>query len=111
MNFVINILIIFIVTFLADYLILKNLKKYKIDDYNYMKKRYKFKKKKNKNFKIISSLLNAFIMTLVCIFILYIRVPLIISIFISFVLLLLLIYSVYGIYGSILKKEEKKKIK
>lgn len=113
MKIFLKILLIYIVTFLIDYFILKNLNKFKIDEYSYMKKRYKLKKRKVKNIRIITSLLNSLIMTFVCIFILYVKLPLILSFFIGFIFLILLIYSIYGIYGNILRKweNEKRKIK
>lgn len=111
MELICSFLVIYIIMFLVDYFILKNLKKYRINEFEYMKKRFKLKNKKGNYIKVITSFLNAFIMTIVCIFVLYINWPLIITLPISFILLLLLVYSLYGLYGNLLGRKYEKKIK
>ena len=96
---------IFILTFLLDYFLLK---KFHVNELEYMKIRFKLKKsfKETKKIKLITSAINAFILTLVITFAFYCKWNLIIIFSISFILLVLLIYSMYGIYGKILYKKQ-----
>ena len=102
-------LILYVIIFLIDYLILKNLGKYKINEYAYMQKRFKLKNKKSKYINLITSFINSFIMSIVCFVAIYFNLPLYISLPMSFILLFILIYFLYGIYGKILKKKQKNK--
>ena len=106
MTFLIVFIISFVIYFLIDYLILKRSKKLKINEFEYLKYRYKYSKsfKETKLISLICSILNSIIMGIVCAVIIYCDYPYYISIPIGFVLLFLLIYSVYGIYGNILKR-------
>ena len=107
------VLIVFIITFviyfLVDYLFLKNSKKFKIDEFKYLKKRFNLSKnmKETKTTKLTCSILNASIMGIVCAIILYCNFNYLISVPLAFALIFLLIYSVYGIYGNILKGIDK----
>ncbi len=104
------VLIVFVITFviyfLVDYLFLKNSKKFKIDEFKYLKKRFNYSKnfKETKTIKLTCSILNAAIMGIICAIILYCNFNYIISIPLAFILIILLIYSIYGIYGNILKR-------
>ena len=104
---VIIFIILYFLMFLVDYFILK---KFMTSEYEFM--RYKFNlPKKNKKFiqsiKLKCSLINAFILSLVCTFALFINLPLYIILPISFGLILLLIYCCYSIYGKKLQKKFK----
>ena len=100
-----------IIMFLIDFLILK---KFHINELEYMKARFKLKKslKETKKIKIITSLINSFILSLVIVFAIYCKWNLFIILIISFLLLTLLIYIIYGIYGKFLmRKQDEKKVK
>ena len=108
MKLVYEFIILYVIMFFIDYLILKKLNV--LDEYNFMKNlcHLKRKKKPKKSIKIISSLINSFILSLVCVFAININLSLIIVIPLTFILLMLLIYSLYKIYGNILKNKESK---
>lgn len=99
-------IIIFVIYFLVDYFILKKSKKFKLNEFEYLRKRYKYSKnfKETKNIKLVSSGLNSLIMTTVSSVLIYCNYPMLISLSIGFVLLIFLIYSVYGIFGNVLKR-------
>lgn len=102
-------IIIFVLLFLIDYYILKNIKILEINEFDFIKKLKKIKIKQPNNFKLISSLLNSLIMSIVCLLAIFIDLSLIFVFPICFIVLILLIYSVYEIYGRILEKNEKQK--
>lgn len=102
-------IIIFILLFLIDYFVLKNIKILEINEFDFIINLKKIKIKQPKNFKFISSILNSLIMSTVCLLAKFINLPLILVVPICFIVLILLIYSVYEIYGRILEKNEKQK--
>ncbi len=106
MIFFLIFIISFVIYFLVDYIILKHSKKLQINEFKYLKKRFKYSKKfeETNKIKVTCSLLNALIMSVVCTVMVYCNFKVYISLPLAFVLLILLIYSVYGIYGNILKK-------
>lgn len=108
MKVVYEFIILYIVMFIVDYVILKKLNV--LDEYNFIRKLCNIKKKikVSKKLKIISSLFNSFIISIVCVFAINVNLSIIIVLPISFCLLFLLIYSVYKIYGNILKNKLKK---
>lgn len=110
MKIVYEFIILYIIMFLIDYVILKQ---FHTNELEYMKLRFKLKKtlKQTKKIKIICSLINSFIISIVVIFSLHCKWNLAITLLVDFVLLILLIYSIYGVFGNILKKEKSKKIK
>lgn len=95
---------LFIIMFLIDFYILK---KIHTSEFEYMKMKFKFKKsfKESRNMKIVSSIINAFIISTVILFSLHCNFNLFLTFIIAFVLLVLLIYSLYEIYGNILLKK------
>ncbi len=106
-----NFVIIYIVMFLIDKYLLKRFRTFKINEYDLMKKLCNLKRSSNanKSIKLICSLINAFIMSIVIIFNLYSNWSFYITFPLSFILLLLLIYSFYKIFGNILKGKENEK--
>ena len=111
MNYIIGFLIIFVVYFLVDYLLLKRSKKLSLGEFKYMQKRFNIstKVKETNEVKLICSLINSTIVSLVSIIFIYCHYNVFITLFVAFILLFLLIYSIYGIYGSLLKKKDIKK--
>ena len=112
-------LIIYVIIFILDYFLLKKFKILMINEYDYLVARFKLKdnEKDRKRSKIICSLINALIISLVSTFIIYIKWSLYLKFPLAFVLLVILIYSIYGLYGIILrskqngKKEKRKRSK
>lgn len=105
---VIIFLILYIIMFLIDYF---ELKKFMTSEYEFMRYKYNLPKKNKKfiqSIKLKCSVINAFILSIVSIFALFIKLPLYIILFSSFILLLLLIYCFYSIYGRILLKKLRK---
>ncbi len=107
MKLVVYIIVVYIFSFIVDYKILKNLGKYRINEYKYMMHRFglKNKRKVSKSLVITSSFINALIITSVCIFNYICKWHLLIKIPISFIQLLILIYVSYGIFGVILRSK------
>lgn len=105
---VIVFMILYMIMFLIDYFILK---KFMTSEYEFMRYKYNLPKKNKKfiqSIKLKCSLINAFILSIVCTFALFINLQLYIILPISFVWLLMLIYACYSIYGKILLKKLKK---
>lgn len=104
-------LVIFIIIFLLDYFLLKRFKVLMINEYDYLIARFKLKdnEKARKKSKIICSLLNALIISLVSTFIIYIKWSLYLKFPLAFVLLVILIYTIYGLYGIILRSKQNEK--
>ncbi len=115
--------ILFITVFVLDYLCVnrkelpsyknkmkkKNKKKRELSvEVSYLSAKFKIDKNKlltNKHMLIIS-LINAFIISLSSIVVIYINVNIILQLVIGFVLLIALIYAIYEIYGRILERSE-----
>lgn len=106
-------IIMYIAIFIVDRYILKKVEFLKINEYEYMKKLCNLKKnsKSTKAINVTTSLINAFIMSLVIIFDLYCDLSLIIVFPLSFVAMMLLIYSSYKTFGTYLKKKENCRVK
>ncbi len=104
-------LVIYIIIFLLDYFLLKRFKVLMINEYDYLIARFKLKDndKERKRSKLICSLLNALIISLVSTFIIYIKWSLYLKFPLAFVLLVILIYTIYGLYGIILRSKQNEK--
>ena len=99
---IITFLVIYIIIFLGDYFLFKRFKIFMINEYDYLLTRFKLKdnEKDRKLAKLICSLLNSLIISLVSTFIIYIKLPLYLKFPLAFILLVALIYSIYGLYGD-----------
>lgn len=105
-------IILYVLLFLMDYFVLKKLNV--LDEYNFIKHLCHIKKKIKVTYKLklISSLINSVILSVVCVFAINVKISLLILFPLVFLLLLALIYSLYTIYGNFLKKYiEKSKLK
>ncbi len=108
--------LIFLIVFIVYYMILKNnylknnkkkkKKKNDVTEILYLVSKFKLKKEDliNKKMFIIISLLNAFIISIVCTIIFLIDTPFYIRLIIGFVLLFALIYALYELLGRYLVK-------
>ncbi len=95
-------IILYFLAFIVDY---KILKKFSLKEYEYMALKFNLKRKKKIPIKIniISSMINAFIITLVWIFNFLCKWHLLIKLSISFGVLISLIYVCYELYGRVLR--------